>query len=73
MRQWLKNGLVIAVPLASGAIVNADVVLATAVAFVAFCLGSSSIYLLNDVHDRDEDRAHPTKRLVFTDFPILLS
>jgi len=62
VRQWIKNGLVIAVPLASGAIIEPEVMAATAVAFAAFCLGASSIYLLNDIHDREEDRAHPTKR-----------
>ena len=36
----------------------ADVVLA----FVGFCLVSSAIYLVNDVHDVDEDRLHPRKR-----------
>jgi decaprenyl-phosphate phosphoribosyltransferase len=32
------------------------------VAFVAFCLAASGIYLVNDVKDVAEDRAHPTKR-----------
>ena len=31
-------------------------------AFVAFCLGSSAIYLVNDVMDVESDRNHPTKR-----------
>ena len=30
--------------------------------FVAFCLLSSAIYLLNDIIDRDADREHPAKR-----------
>jgi 4-hydroxybenzoate polyprenyltransferase len=33
-----------------------------ALAFVIFCLSSSSIYLLNDVLDVEKDRAHPKKR-----------
>ena len=28
-----------------------------------FCLASSGIYLLNDIHDVEADRQHPTKRL----------
>ena len=32
------------------------------VAFVVFCALSSTIYLLNDVADRDNDRRHPLKR-----------
>lgn len=31
-------------------------------ALLAFCLGASSIYLVNDVLDVESDRAHPTKR-----------
>ena len=34
----------------------------TVVAFVAFCLASSGMYLLNDVQDRVRDAEHPTKR-----------
>jgi 4-hydroxybenzoate polyprenyltransferase len=32
-------------------------------AFFAFCALSSSIYLVNDVIDRDQDRLHPVKRM----------
>jgi 4-hydroxybenzoate polyprenyltransferase len=31
-------------------------------AFLAFCLGSGAIYLINDVYDVENDRAHPEKR-----------
>ena len=30
--------------------------------FAAFCALSSSVYMLNDLADRDADRRHPTKR-----------
>ncbi len=33
-----------------------------ALAFVCFCMLSSATYLLNDVHDREEDRRHPRRR-----------
>jgi 4-hydroxybenzoate polyprenyltransferase len=33
-----------------------------ALAFVAFCLLASAVYVGNDWLDRDADRAHPTKR-----------
>ncbi len=61
-RQWVKNVLVLAAPLAAGEVLTADVALATALAFVAFCLASSSVYLVNDVCDREADRLHPVKR-----------
>ena len=32
------------------------------IAFVAFCLAASCIYLINDARDVEADRAHPTKR-----------
>lgn len=37
------------------------VMVPVAMLFVAFCLAASSIYLLNDIADRDEDRKHPVK------------
>jgi decaprenyl-phosphate phosphoribosyltransferase len=61
-RQWLKNILVFAAPLAAGAITQVPVLLDTAGAFVAFCLVSSATYLVNDARDVELDRAHPVKR-----------
>jgi decaprenyl-phosphate phosphoribosyltransferase len=62
-KQWVKNVLVLAAPLTSARILEADVLAASLLAFVAFSLAASGVYLLNDVRDVDEDRAHPTKRL----------
>ncbi|MCC5952729.1 MAG: decaprenyl-phosphate phosphoribosyltransferase [Acidimicrobiia bacterium] len=59
--QWTKNALVFAAPLAGGVITDADVLLPTGLTFVAFCLASSSTYLLNDALDVEADRRHPTK------------
>jgi decaprenyl-phosphate phosphoribosyltransferase len=65
-RQWIKNILVVAAPLATlGGDVQydyRDVFYKVGIAFVAFCLAASSIYLVNDVRDVDADRQHPTKR-----------
>ena len=61
-RQWLKNLLVFAAPLAAGAIFEPGVLAPTVGAFVAFCLISSSTYLINDARDVEADREHPTKR-----------
>jgi decaprenyl-phosphate phosphoribosyltransferase len=60
-KQWLKNVLVFAAPLAAGVLLQVDVLVPTLGAFVAFCLISSATYLINDVRDVDIDRAHPTK------------
>ncbi|MDQ3629079.1 MAG: decaprenyl-phosphate phosphoribosyltransferase [Actinomycetota bacterium] len=61
-RQWVKNLLVLAAPLAAGRIGDADVLLTAALAFAVFCAASAAVYLFNDVRDADEDRRHPAKR-----------
>ncbi len=65
-RQWVKNVIVLAAPLAAlGGPVRydyADVLAKVSVAFVVFCLAASAIYLVNDVRDVEADREHPTKR-----------
>jgi decaprenyl-phosphate phosphoribosyltransferase len=61
-RQWVKNVLVLAAPFAAGDLFDRDILGGLAVAFVAFSLAASGIYLINDVNDVAADRAHPTKR-----------
>lgn len=67
-QQWVKNLFVLAaVVFARG---DATVpkpegygdVGRSLLAFAAFCLGASAIYLVNDVLDVESDRAHPEKR-----------
>ena len=63
-KQWVKNVLVLAAPAAAGAeaLFHGRVLLDVLLAFVVFCLGASSIYLINDAKDWREDQEHPTKR-----------
>lgn len=65
-RQWVKNLLVLAAPLfALGGDVHydyRDVFIKVGIAFVAFSLAASSIYLINDARDVEADRQHPTKQ-----------
>jgi len=61
-KQWLKNVLVLAAPVAAGRVFEPHILIPTIWAFVAFCLVSASIYLINDVRDVEADRAHPKKR-----------
>lgn len=61
-KQWIKNALVIAAPLASGEIFRLSNLPVVLIAFLAFCAASSSVYLLNDILDRELDRVHSTKR-----------
>ncbi|MRK02105.1 decaprenyl-phosphate phosphoribosyltransferase [Aeromicrobium sp. S22] len=61
-RQWTKNTLVLAAPLAAGLTWTTGIVLDVVATFVAFTLAAAGIYLLNDVIDAEDDRRHPTKR-----------
>ncbi|MGO4604527.1 decaprenyl-phosphate phosphoribosyltransferase [Terrabacter sp. 2YAF2] len=61
-RQWARNGLVAAVPIAAGTILQPTVLVATAQAFLAFSLAASAAYCLNDVLDAHADSRHPIKR-----------
>ena len=61
-RQWVKNVLVATAPLAAGRLFEPPVLTGVALAFVAFCLVSATVYLVNDVRDVEEDRLHPRKR-----------
>jgi len=62
-RQSLKNVLVFAAPVAAGMVARPEVLAATVLAFVAFSLAASGIYLINDVADIAADREHPVKRM----------
>ncbi len=61
-RQWTKNLLVLAAPLASGTVLEPSVLGPTLLALGLFCAAASGVYLLNDVRDVEEDRRHPRKR-----------
>jgi len=61
-KQWVKNVLVFAAPVAAGVIDEADPFWHTIAAFVCFCAAASATYLLNDAMDVEADRRHPTKR-----------
>lgn len=61
-RQWAKNVLVFAAPLAGGVLLHEDVWWRLILVFVAFCALSSGGYFVNDTLDVEPDRAHPRKR-----------
>ena len=61
-RQWVKNVLVLAAPLAAGQVFQPEVLRPTLAAFVLFCVCASGVYLVNDSIDVEEDRRHPKKR-----------
>jgi 4-hydroxybenzoate polyprenyltransferase len=62
-KQWTKNFLVFASAMFAGTLLQASTFVQALVAFAAFSLMSSAIYVLNDLRDREQDRLHPDKRL----------
>jgi 4-hydroxybenzoate polyprenyltransferase len=61
--QWVKNTFVFVGLLFGHAWNDRGLLHASIATFVAFCLVSSAVYAINDIADREQDRAHPTKRL----------
>ncbi|MEO9190554.1 MAG: UbiA family prenyltransferase [Acetobacteraceae bacterium] len=62
LHQWVKNLLVFLTLVASHRFLEPPLLIATVVAFFAFGLCASSVYVLNDLIDMPNDRAHPRKR-----------
>jgi decaprenyl-phosphate phosphoribosyltransferase len=61
-RQWPKNLLVFAAPLAGHTLGRPYGFWYAVAAFAAFVLASSAVYLVNDVVDAERDRNHPYKK-----------
>jgi 4-hydroxybenzoate polyprenyltransferase len=62
-REWIKNIMVLAPLFFSQNILSLTATQRSLAALVMFCIVSSSVYLLNDIKDREQDRLHPVKRL----------
>lgn len=60
-RQWSKNLILFAGLIFSNNLTNLTFLLKSFAAFIIFCLLSSSVYIINDIVDREQDRKHPTK------------
>jgi 4-hydroxybenzoate polyprenyltransferase len=60
--QWAKNVLVAVPLLAAHRLGEPGSLLQALIAFVAFSLCASSVYLVNDLLDLEADRQHPRKR-----------
>ena len=61
-RQWPKNLLVFAAPLAGHTLGRPNGLVYALVAAAAFGFASMAVYFINDVVDADRDRRHPRKR-----------
>ncbi|MBI4557366.1 MAG: decaprenyl-phosphate phosphoribosyltransferase [Candidatus Hydrogenedentes bacterium] len=60
--QWIKNLFVFAPPMFGRQLLVPEQLSGAALTFVAFCLASSSTYIINDFVDIERDRAHPVKK-----------
>lgn len=61
--QWLKNLLIFVPALTSHQVASPDVLATSTLAFLAFSISASGVYVLNDLFDLEDDRHHPRKRL----------
>jgi len=61
-RQWVKNVFVFAALVFDRKLLDLDAFLITLGAFFLFCLLASSVYLINDILDRESDLNHPVKK-----------
>lgn len=62
IHQWLKNLLLFVPLILSHRVMEGTLFLQALAGFLAFGLCASSVYLLNDLLDLDNDRRHPSKR-----------
>lgn len=63
VKQWVKNGFVLAPLLFTGQFTDRASVVSALIALVLFCLASSATYIVNDLKDIERDRLHPKKSL----------
>ena len=61
VKHYLKNVLVFLPLVFSVNLTNPEKLIPTLIGFLAFCLGASVIYIVNDIRDIEKDRKHSTK------------
>ena len=61
-KQWTKNVLIFAALVFDRQLFHLDPFIRTLGGFFLLCLASSTIYLINDIADIEQDRQHPTKK-----------
>ena len=59
--QWTKNAFIFAALIFNGSLSDTALLLRTLAGFAVFCMISGCVYILNDIVDRDKDRAHHKK------------
>lgn len=62
VKQWTKNLFIFAPIIFAFDFLNSSSVLLTVKTFIAFCLASSFVYIVNDIFDKEKDRLHEIKK-----------
>jgi 4-hydroxybenzoate polyprenyltransferase len=62
LHQWVKNLLLFVAAIAGHIILDSSLFVTLLIAFLSFSLLSSSVYVINDIFDLENDRSHPIKR-----------
>lgn len=61
-KQWIKNFFVFGALIFSYSFLDLNKDIYAVIAFLLFCLVSSTVYIMNDILDIEKDRIHPKKR-----------
>lgn len=61
VHHYIKNFLVFAALVCSGQLFHLEKLASGISGFIAFCMASSVVYIINDIRDQEKDRKHPTK------------
>ncbi len=61
-KQWIKNTFVFAALVFDQKLTNWTLLGRTILAFILFCMISSTVYIINDLADLEKDKQHPKKR-----------
>jgi 4-hydroxybenzoate polyprenyltransferase/phosphoserine phosphatase len=61
VHQWVKNVLLFVPILAAHQVITGELGITLLLAFIAFSLCASSVYITNDLFDLESDRQHPRK------------
>ena len=62
-KQWIKNAFVFAPLIFARELFRTESVVTELMAFAAYCLTASAVYIVNDATDIEADRADPVKKL----------
>lgn len=60
-KEWIKNLFLLIPVFFAGKLFDIDILLSLGLAFIAFSFVASSIYIINDYRDIEDDRKHPLK------------